>query len=95
MTLSYTRVCTIVWIALLVLTFVSGFLADGMLGMSNSTAAIILLAIAFLKVRLVIIHFMEIGHAAMPLRIALETWILITLAAMLFLYFWSPNAAVT
>lgn len=91
MDVSFTRTCTIVWIVLLLLTVVSGFIADGMPGFSSGFTAVILLVIALIKVRLVIIHFMEIGHAALPLRIILEAWVFVTFAVLAFLYF-SPAA---
>lgn len=89
MKMSFVRTCTAVWTLLLVLTIVSGFLADGILsplGLSQSATAITILVIAFFKVRLVVIHFMEIGHAVLPLKIILEAWIILTFAVLLFLY---------
>ena len=87
---AFERTCTLVWIVLLVLTIFSGVLADtdsSPVGLSKNATAITLLAIAFFKVRLVIIHFMEIGHAAFPLRLVLETWLILSFIALLTLYF--------
>lgn len=87
---AFERTCTIVWVVMLVLTVVSGLLSEGIpssLGLSQSATVITLLGIAFFKVRLVIIHFMEIGHAALPLRLVLEAWIILTFSVLLFLYF--------
>lgn len=91
--MSVTRICTIVWIILLVLTIISGFLADGTIELAPTAVTLIIFVIAFLKVRMVIIHFMEIGHAALPLRIILELWALATFAALIFLYFMPPTLA--
>lgn len=91
--LSYGRICTAVWAVLMLLTLGSYLVFEGQLesfGVSEEAGAIILLAIAFFKVRLVIIHFMEIGHAVLPLRAALEAWVALTFAMTVVLYFWSP-----
>lgn len=87
---SFIRTCTFVLAVLMVLTIASGLIFEGQLarvGMSQDAIAVTLLAIAFFKVRLVIIHFMEIGHAVIPLRIALEAWVILTFAMILTLYF--------
>ena len=94
---SFERICTIVWIVLLFLTIISGVISERIFmpsDLSRGTAAVILLSIAFLKIRLIIIHFMEIGHAALPLRILLEVWVFATFSILLFLYFTplQPNA---
>lgn len=36
----------------------------------------LLLALAFLKVRLIVVHYMEANRAVLPLRIAYESWII-------------------
>ena len=96
--LSYGRICTVVWVILMLLTIASYLVFEGQLdrlGVSEEAGAITLLVIAFFKVRLVIIHFMEVGHAILPLRAALEAWVALTFAMTVFFYFWSPSSVAT
>ena len=82
----------------MVLTLASALIFEGgltRLGLSKDTAAVILLAIAFFKVRLVMIHFMEVGNAVVGLRIILEVWLLLTLGMILILYFSPPMLGFT
>jgi len=51
-------------------------------------AAVIILA--FIKVRLIILDFMEIRHAPVPLRVALEAWMGVICAALITLLFYTP-----
>lgn len=95
---SFIRSCTIVWVILMVLTLTSALIFEGgltRLGLSKDAAAVVLLAIAFFKVRLVIMHFMEVGHAVMGLRIILEAWLLLTLGMILTFYFSPPMLGLT
>ncbi len=91
--MTHVRHCTIVWSVLLVLTILSGFLAEGTLyslSVSDRTVAITLLVIAFYKVRLVVIHFMEVGQTVAPLRMVLEFWMLALFAMLIFMYLMAP-----
>lgn len=36
----------------------------------------LLLVLAFLKVRLIVVHYMEANRAVLPLRIAFESWVI-------------------
>ena len=49
--------------------------------------------IAAFKVRLVLLHFMELRHAPTPLRLIFEAWVLVVTAAILSLYLQTPAAA--
>ena len=73
---------TIIWLVLLAATALSWALghAYGVPGMRY--AGVYIIVIAFLKVRLVILEFMEIRHAPLPMRLAAEAWV-ITLCAIL------------
>jgi Prokaryotic Cytochrome C oxidase subunit IV len=46
-------------------------------------ARLLLLAIAFFKVRLVLMHFMEIDRERLALRIAAEAWVMLTCGALM------------
>lgn len=81
---------TYVWLFLAALTAASWILGDSY-DPSNpgqiKYLTVGLLALAFFKIRLVVIHFMEIGHAPIPLRLVLEGWILLVFSLMVLLYF--------
>lgn len=46
----------------------------------------LMLLIAFFKTRLVIMHFMEVNHAPMALRLAGEAWGIVCCTALIVLY---------
>ena len=68
---------TLVWLTLLAATFASSTLGLEHHGMSRLVAAT-LVAIAYLKLRLVVMHFMEIRTAPQALRLALEVYLALT-----------------
>ncbi len=81
---------TYVWLLLATLTAVSWGLADGVVVESHSqmqwlSAALMLLA--FFKVRLVIMHFMEVAAAPTVLRAIFEIWVALVFAAIIVVYF--------
>ena len=53
---------------------------------SSSSATITMLLVAFFKVRLVIMYFMEIREAPLPLKLACEGWVAVTCGAVLGFY---------
>ena len=55
---------------------------------TGSVVAIVVLAIAAIKVRLVGLDFMELRHAPMPLRVAFEAYCLVIWAVLSGLYLW-------
>ncbi len=50
-------------------------------------ATVVLMVIAFVKVRLVIMHFMEAGIAPLPLRLVANAYVVGVCAAVLFMFF--------
>lgn len=69
---------TVVWLFLVAATVLSwalgtdhGFVSD------HLTASLIILVVAFVKVRFVGLYFMELNHAPVPLRLLLEAWCLV------------------
>lgn len=79
------RTVTLVWIALMLATIASTWGVSGAaVGAGVGTTAVLLIA-AF-KLRLVLLHFMELRHAPLPLRLAFEAWVLVLSAALLSLY---------
>lgn len=67
-----------VWLILMLATGVSWWLGtlEGVNGfVSAATAGVLLMLVAFFKVRLVICHFMEVRHAPAALRLLCEAWV--------------------
>ena len=87
-TLLHTPV-TYLWLLLVTLTVFSCAMADGFIPGPNAAyqwLTLVLVFVAFFKVRLVIMHFMEVATAPIPLRIVFEVWVLVVCGAILFLY---------
>jgi Prokaryotic Cytochrome C oxidase subunit IV len=79
---------TIVWVLLLAATIASWRLG-GEPSAENLTPngiSAIALVIAFFKVRLVLIHFMELKDAPWGWRAIYEAWVLLVCGALVFLY---------
>lgn len=60
-----------------------GLRADGFVGLAAGAATLV---IAYLKQRLVILDFMELRHAPLVWRLALEGWLLVVSLIMLAVY---------
>lgn len=75
----------IVWLVLLAAT-----LLTAVLGLENSqpstVVGVLLIAIGCMKLRLVTIHFMELGNAPLGLRLAAEAYSAIMIVTLLVLY---------
>jgi len=78
----------LVWLLLVAATVVSLALGSshGVEGDAVEAATVAVLAVAFVKVRYVGLEFMELRHAAPPLRIAFEAWIALVGAAVVGTY---------
>jgi heme/copper-type cytochrome/quinol oxidase subunit 4 len=76
---------SVVWIVLMALTCAStwGLSKDAF---SPVVATVGIFLIAAFKVRLVMLHFMELRHAPVPLRIAFEAWIVVATGVILGFY---------
>ncbi|NIB38826.1 prokaryotic cytochrome C oxidase subunit IV family protein [Pseudomaricurvus alkylphenolicus] len=80
---------TYVWLLLAVLTGLSWGLADGIAPDPQAAfqwVTVALMLLAFFKVHLVIMHFMEVGTAPIPLRAIFEVWVVVVCTAILLLY---------
>lgn len=76
---------TTVWIVLLLATACSLWAAEfGSFALTPRLANAVILLAAFFKVRLVILHFMEVATAPIALRIVFELWVVLTAAALLY-----------
>lgn len=78
---------TLVWIFLIAATVVSWLLGtDHSFINSHTTASVIILLVAFVKVRFIGLYFMELKDAPLPLRLILEGWCLIVCGLVVGLY---------
>lgn len=81
------------WLVLVTLTALSWYLSlDLTVGIDNShrITSSGLLLLAFFKVRLVIIHFMELGSAPRILRLMFEAWVLVVCCLLISMYWFLP-----
>jgi hypothetical protein len=74
---------TRVWLLLAGLTGVSWWLGAAL---DLRYATVTLLILAFFKVRLVIMYFMEVRAAPIALRLIFETWVVVVCAAVITIY---------
>jgi caa(3)-type oxidase subunit IV len=80
---------TVVWVALMVLTCVTTWgLSKDLFSPAVAVAGIFL--IAAVKVRYVILDFMELRYAPIPVRVAAEAWPVVVTAMILGLWFATP-----
>lgn len=63
------------WVLLVALTALSFEGSLGWLGRAD-LAAVLVIVIAALKIRVVLLHFMEVRHGPRALRVPLEAWII-------------------
>lgn len=80
--MSTSRRMTLVWILLLVLTFGSFVVGLEQSAGAADIAAIVIIAIAMFKVRLVGVHFMDVRVAPVALRALFEGYVLIVFVAL-------------
>lgn len=69
------------WALLVIATLASGWLTHDLTDGRWSTGLVILIAAA--KIRLVVVHFMEVTWGARAWRLALEIWVLLATAIVL------------
>ena len=78
---------TAVWLLLMLITIVAWVLGSNhsMLFDEPAGEAVVLMALAFFKVRLVIRYFMEVRHASFLLKLSFEAWLFCSCAIIFFL----------
>ena len=89
MTLPINVKASLIYLCLVLLTIFSWWLADGYIPENLSAYKYITigpLLLAFLKVRLVIMHFMEISTAPLLLRVIFEIWVILVATVTISLY---------
>lgn len=86
MTVVDSRKAVVVWLVLVVATFASWWVgADHALSADAAVTAAVI-AVAFIKVRLIGIHFMELGTAPRVLRGMFEGYVVVVTIALFGLY---------
>lgn len=86
MTDSVKKTLLLAWVVLVVSTAISWFVGDDHGLGSGDAAAWAVIAIAFAKVWLVGLHFMELRHAPPVLRRLFEGWVVVVPVALAVLY---------
>jgi hypothetical protein len=80
------RKITAIWLLLILATVLSWETVHGFSAADLRIAASAAIIVAFIKVRFVMLHFMEIDSAPLPLRFFCEAWIVLVCAGILGLY---------
>jgi hypothetical protein len=75
----------LILILLLFITLLSWLLSNSLL-FQGQLLGVSILAFAFIKVRLIIMHYMEANTVKLPIRLAFEAWILIAGLGTIILY---------
>ena len=80
---------TLVWLGLVLATGLSWQFGHGFgFGDNYHYATVAVIVISFIKVRFIMLDFMEVRTAPLALRLMLETWSVLVCATLIFLY-WS------
>ncbi len=80
------KTITVVWLVLFAGSAVSWLLVPEGTHAASVLPGIAILSIAFFKVRLILIYFMELRFAPQPWRGIFEFWVLVSWAATTYLY---------
>jgi len=89
MRFAFQQKITLIWLGLVLATGLSWQFGHGFgFGDNVHYATTAVIAISFVKVRYIMLDFMEVRTAPLGLRVALETWVVIVCAVLVFLY-WS------
>jgi len=76
---------TLIWLILIAATLISWRVGtDGAVGAHLATTIVLL--VAFIKVRLVGLHFMELRYAPLALRLIFEAYCLVVCATLVIMY---------
>lgn len=82
---------TLVWFGLVAATAASWEMGHGV-GLNDlRNAGVAILVVAFVKVRFVILDFMEIRHAPVAARIVAEVWVVAVCAVLVTLFLNTPR----
>lgn len=88
---SSDRLATLVWFVLMIATVITTWVLSKN-SFSATEATLATIAIAGWKVRLVLLHFMEMKHAPWLPRLLFEGWIVLAMLVILVPYFLGTHA---
>jgi hypothetical protein len=84
---------TIIWLLLVLMTCLSWEAVQGMGWLADPRiAASTVMIVAFVKARFILLDFMELRDAPLPLRLFAEAWVTIVCLAILAMY-WTHSRA--
>ena len=83
------HITTMVWLFLMAATIATTWWLSKD-GFSPLVGTVAIFAIAAFKVRLVLLHFMELKSAPLPWRLIFEAWVLLATAAIIGIYLSTP-----
>jgi hypothetical protein len=82
-----TQKITLVWLGLVLATGVSWQFGHSLgFGDNYRYATVAVILISFIKVRFIVLDFMEVRAAPIALRLTLETWSVVVCTTLIFLY---------
>lgn len=81
----FRNMTTLVWFGLIAATLMSWIVGVGH-GLGEGFAGLVILLIAFVKVRFVGRYFMELRHAPLGLAAAFDAWIVVVAATLIGLF---------
>jgi hypothetical protein len=85
------RAMTITWIVLCAVTIGTWWLSpahSGVEAVASVSISVAVVVLGFIKGRLIIRYFMEVGTAPRWLRLATDGWLLVLWTAVLVIYLW-------
>lgn len=80
------NVISVVWLGLIAMTLLSWWLGTDHGIKDVQAASVLVLLVAFAKVRFVGMYFMELRHAPTPLRLLFEGWCGVVCTAIVVMY---------
>ena len=85
---------TYIWLLLMALTFLSWLAGEGeilSIFLSPGSLMAALMLLAFWKVRLIVINFMELREARLELRLIFEAWMALACGILVLLYYFGSH----
>lgn len=90
--LSVNRAAIITWVTLVCASVATWLLIEDK-GLSAPSAVSLILLIAVIKVRMIVLHYMELKHAPLRWRLVFELWPVVAACLILGLWLYTGTAA--
>lgn len=88
------RSAILTWLFLVIASVATWLLVEGG-RLSAAWTVSLILAIAAIKARTIVLHYMELKHAPLRWRLALELWCVAAAALILGIWFFTGSVAIT